>query len=306
LLESDKHLFGVVVVELLNAQQALTEITSTVQLLDSCRKQITSLSPIPLSSLYLRALDGELVDSATVRELFLAVKKAPSDLLSHLFSVITPFVTSSARKPLDNLRQQLKDLLKTMDGAKGALRSQHDMRNDTLRTTLVAHKVQLSKHKATISEDDATYSKIVDQFYDWLKEYVDQNLKFTDNVLFAEIFMYDIRGPDKAAFMPKHRFAVERALSSPHDYLNCECCKSNRGQNEDQQVNKFFKREAHIKLTAVQAALAGSQPMTALLYQLYLESGSSINVADLWSAFRAMIGDGEAVEDQQTVYVLVQ
>jgi origin recognition complex subunit 3 len=179
-----------------------------------------------------------------VREFFLAVKKSPSDLLSQLFSVITPFVASSARKSLDKLQEQLNDLLKTVDGAKGALKSQHDMRSDTLRTTLVAHKVQLSKHKATISEDDAAYSKIVDQFYDWLKEHIDQSLKSTDKVLFAEIFMYDIRGPDKAAFMPKHRFAVERALSSPHDYLNCECCKSNRGQDEDQdqQVNKFLER----------------------------------------------------------------
>lgn len=71
-------------------------------------------------------------------------------------------------------------------------------------------------------------------------------------------------------------------------------------------MKTILERAARIKVTLVQAALAGSQPMTALLYQLYLESGSSINVTDLWSAFSAMIGDEETVEDQQTVYVFVR
>ena len=74
--------------------------------------------------------------------------------------------------------------------------------------------------------------------------------------------------------MPAPRRAIERALSAPHDYLNCECCEGGG------------KGDA--------AALSSSQPATAILYQLYLESGALINIADLWAAFSAVVGtEGE-------------
>lgn len=57
------------------------------------------------------------------------------------------------------------------------------------------------------------------------------------------------------------RAAIERALSCPRDYLACECCDQVEGQ------------------------LAASQLTTALVYQLYLESGAVINVQDMWNAF---------------------
>lgn len=40
-----------------------------------------------------------------------------------------------------------------------------------------------------------------------------------------------------------------------------------------------------------QDSLSGTQPPTAILYQLYLESGSLINAFDLWSAFQAVVKD---------------
>ena len=303
LLKSDKDLLDVVLRQVQSTQNSLVEITSCIQVLDACRKYTAALTSIPFSSLYLRAIDDELKDSATLREFYLTVKKAPSDVLSQLLPAITPFVASSAHKSLDKVRQQLKDLLKKVDIDKGPLRSQHDVRNETLRTTVVAHKVELSKHKASISENDAAYSKILDNFYEWLKGYVDGKLGlWGGNTLFAEeVVIYDTRGPDKAAFMPKHRFAVERALSSPHDYLNCDCCKGSRDGGEDQVTWNspiiFLGTEG---LHNLKAALGGTQPVTALLYQLYLESGSSINVTDLWSAFNAMIGDEGVTDDQQT------
>lgn len=66
----------------------------------------------------------------------------------------------------------------------------------------------------------------------------------------------------------------ERALSRAHDYLACECCDQVKGQ------------------------LAASQPTTALVYQLYLESGAVINVQDMWNAFQAAMGVGEQEENE--------
>lgn len=47
-----------------------------------------------------------------------------------------------------------------------------------------------------------------------------------------------------------------------------------------------------------QEGLGATQPPTALLYQLYLESGPLINTYDLWSAFLAVVG--EQHNDEQT------
>lgn len=46
----------------------------------------------------------------------------------------------------------------------------------------------------------------------------------------------------------------------------------------------------------VQGALSSTQPPTAILYQLYLESGNLINVNDLWLAFNAIVGEDEEDE----------
>lgn len=47
--------------------------------------------------------------------------------------------------------------------------------------------------------------------------------------------------------------------------------------------------------------MSATQPATAVLYQLYLESGALVNVADLWAAFFAILGkkDEEDAEEEE-------
>jgi origin recognition complex subunit 3 len=47
--------------------------------------------------------------------------------------------------------------------------------------------------------------------------------------------------------------------------------------------------------------LSSTQPATAILYQLYLESGSLVNVSDLWSAFNAIVGEEEDEAEPTTM-----
>ena len=46
-------------------------------------------------------------------------------------------------------------------------------------------------------------------------------------------------------------------------------------------------------LLTILQEISASQPATAIVYQLYLESGPLINVADLWSAFLVIKGEPE-------------
>ncbi|KAG9714671.1 hypothetical protein KCU73_g16148, partial [Aureobasidium melanogenum] len=94
------------------------------------------------------------------------------------------------------------------------------------------------------------------------------------DLVFNEIFMYDLKSPHRDVFMPKPRAAIERALASPHDYLDCECCAPDVGTGEEN-------------------TLASTQPSTAILYQLYLEGGAMMNVADLRTAFVTILGDDQ-------------
>ncbi|KAH0143208.1 hypothetical protein KCU67_g13672, partial [Aureobasidium melanogenum] len=169
-------------------------------------------------------------------------------------------------KELQKLQAQQKD--------GGALRSEQDLHNATLRTTVVAKKVELSKQKSTLTKGDAAYSDILRRFVEALETDFDVALINPKDLVFNEIFMYDLKSPHRDVFMPKPRAAIERALASPHDYLDCECCAPDVGTGEEN-------------------TLASTQPSTAILYQLYLEGGAMMNVADLRTAFVTILGDDQ-------------
>lgn len=78
-----------------------------------------------------------------------------------------------------------------------------------------------------------------------------------------EAFLFDLRNPMKETFTPRPRFALERALANPFDYLISSTDSSG-------------------------VRISAKQPATAILYQLYLESGALVNIHDLWQAFYAV------------------
>jgi origin recognition complex subunit 3 len=286
LLDSDQELLSLLQTEIRESGMKLKVMTDSVRLLEVAKSQFAgSTSAQPFSSLYISALGGDLRGSALMREFLLGIKKAPSNVLTQILSCITPFIADDHQKTLNPIRLQFKSLLQKVGDSRDGLKSQYDLKNETLRTTVVAHKVELSRHKANISEEDAAYSKIIGEFHDWLAEYLEDTLIPASEIPFSEVLVYDSRGPDKAVFMPRHRYVVERALSSPHDYLNCECCRATARDDTGE------------------AALTKTQPCTALLYQLYTESGALINAADLWSAFNGILSEDGDEDEQKNMQV---
>ena len=204
-------------------QQALVYAAVLVKVMNTIQRQFLR-GPVSISSIYTKAVSGTLVDSPAVRELLLAVKKTPSDVLATTLSAIQQNCPEAYAAQIQGLTNRLRDLVGE-DASDQPIRSEHDIRNDTLRTTVVAQKVQLSRHKAKLSEKDEAYSKIVIAFHDLLSDMF-ANLQNPLDMFGHEIVLYDLRMPHRAAMVPKPRFAIERALSSPHDYLNCQCCGS--------------------------------------------------------------------------------
>ncbi|KAI5926840.1 origin recognition complex subunit 3 N-terminus-domain-containing protein [Camillea tinctor] len=180
---------------------------------------------------------------------------------------------------LSSILTETQQLQKDAEEKGHVLRSKYSGQNKILRATVVAQKVQLSHDAAMLTDEDKAYTALIDRLMDHL-----QMLLRTDSagdMPYNEIWLYDAKTPYRDVFVPRPRTVVERALSRPHDYLGCSCCKSRGDQ------------------------IMPTLPATAILYQFYLETGSLINTADLWSAYFAIVGeDNDEGLDERTALVL--
>ncbi|KAF2281318.1 uncharacterized protein EI97DRAFT_410033 [Westerdykella ornata] len=275
LLDSDDTLFDYIVSHLKSGQTALNGLSCAVRVLDSLRRSLQMSPTARLSSIWVRAASADMIGSPFLRETMLSLKKMSPERFLQLLETWSSDDLDSSFFTLDLglYVSELEALIEANDGSIH-FRNQHDVGNESLRTTVVAQKVLLSKHKATLSEHDKAYSELVGRLHEELGAYFANAFIDPKDLFLSEILMYDLKSPHTEVFQPRPRFAIERALSSPHDYLGCDCCGTDRGEGEG-------------------ASLSATLPATAILYQLYLESGSLINVSDLWSAFHAMVGDDE-------------
>ena len=222
------------------------------------------------STLYIKAMSGELANSTVLRELSLSLKRISSDVLTAILDALAPITLLD----LSEVRGALASLVASQISSQ-PLRSEHDQQHSTLRTTVVAQKVSLSKHQAALSSQDTEYSELLSQIDEQIRAFLAQSIIPPKEMILNEVFVFDSKGVCRDALGPFPRKAIERALGTPHDYLDCECCEGEEG-------------------------LKASHPATALVYQLYLESGSIVNIADMWAAFQAITGSEKADEENDT------
>ena len=180
---------------------------------------------------------------------------------------------------LAGLLDDISTLQTDAEGNGSVLRSKYSGQSRVLRTTVIAQKVQLSRDVAALTDRDRQYTERIDGLVECLKGML--GCAPVEDVWLYEAWLYDFRAPYRDVFNPRPRATIQRALSRPHDYLGCTCCRPSRDQ------------------------VSSKLPSTAILFQLYLETGSLINVADLWSAYYAMVCDdnGHGL-DERTALVL--
>ncbi|KAG7006021.1 origin recognition complex subunit 3 [Physcia stellaris] len=281
LLEDDQELIGTLKASINETQKTIRNLVAGIEVLEIVQSCLSLKKCATWPELYMQAIAGELGTSVLMREMLLSVKKISSDSMLEMLTQLSIHLPA-----MEKLRKDLTRLLSATAGDSTPLRSEHDVHHKILRTTVVAQKVELSKQTAALSKEDKDYSRIVDRVDSALREYSQQTFINPQDLFLHELFIYDAKSPYRDVFTPRPRFAVERALSSPHDYLGCSCCSS------------------------AENGLSSTQPATAILYQLYLESGSQINVADLWSAFNTIVGaedpEDEEADQQRTLALFSQ
>lgn len=249
--------------------------------------------------LYMKFMMETINDSAIIVELSAACKRlSPSSATRLVRSLITlheeelgfdqgpnSFGVTKDQGPygdgfvdtLKSLEPRFNHIVADEQQGGTPIRSIYAQQAQTIRTTVIDQKVQLSKNSASLSKQDAAFSKLIDMLVTAITSYFDFESPYHDG---HEIWFYDAKSPYRETFTPRPRHAIERALSAPHDYLGCSCCRGSGG-------------------------LSASQPPSAILYQLYLETGGLINVFDLWSAFRTIVsGENDGEEEERKTLML--
>lgn len=276
ILDDDESLHSAVETELVKSREVIKDLLLSLKALCQIQSRAASKNIDSWTEMYIQAMSNSLIESASFEDILASIKKLSSDALNDLLEdLIETLSSSDAVTELQEIRDDLNQLTTSLTDSTTPLRSAYDIHHSTLRTTVVAQKVSLSKNSSKLSTEDNTYTKIVDRVFDTLSNHFRTTLINPSDLFLHEVLIYDAKSPHREVFTAKPRFAIERALSSPHDYLGCECCSAGEG-----------------------AGLEALQPATAVLYQLYLESGSIINTADLWEAFWTIVG-AEGGEDEE-------
>lgn len=289
LLEDDEILFREIEKTLDSKDQNITKLLRAMHVLS-----VASPGSGGKIDLYLKAFKGNLSGSDTVRGVLDSVKKMSAEsLIAFIEHIKGAMKAGNPKLDLEGWLEEAQDseLLQKMrdiqnqvthlveESAKTGklVRSSYAVHSKGLRTTVIAQKVQLSYEKSTLSMEDIEFTALIDHLSKVLEQYF--TFDNPQDFFLSEIWLYDSISPYRDVFTPRPRFAIERALSAPQDYLDsCE---------------------------ADGEALSANKPATAILYQMYLESGSLVNISDIWTAFFSIVGgdDGEGY-DERTALVL--
>lgn len=254
---------------------------------------LSSAAPEAISGidLYMRIFEGTLGASDYLKRILDSIKRmTPDDLVIFTKSIREAIENGSSELELEGWADEDEDFVGKLEDvetkatslseqseeAGKSIRSSDAIYSKGLRTTVIAQRVQLSYEKSTITEAEKEFIDLIDQISDLLKDYF--TLENPKHLFLNEVWLCDSADSFLDVFAPRPRAAIENALSAPHEYLTCEVGGAEEG-------------------------LSSTHPATAILYQSYLEAGSLINMADLWTTFFEIVSgkDGDACDEREAL-----
>lgn len=263
LLSSDEALMKDAIEVLQGSRARLRDSLQAVQLLHISYSLLEPASPPPLE------LEVQLIDSLPnllESEIYHDIESILADLSVEEFrdfldrlarsAIDTPFADFSTEiggeESVDSKMLSLDSIKESLSKIRGPGTSELDGVSAPQRqfTALLTSYLEV---KLSVSLPDESTSTV--------------NVKFTNpfQTYLSEAFVLNIRSPLTTILHARPRYALERALTRPADYLGCECCTTNKhGEISDR----------------------ATLPASSLLLTLLNEAGNVVNVQDLWDAFR--------------------
>lgn len=287
-----KHARSLLLDDAYLASERMTALKTTQDWEDSLLRSLALLmaSEVPQEdfiTLYINALaDG--IDLRSEDSPFLeSVKRLSADGISSMLERLNKVVKTGqpelglmgwahedkmTARTLSEMLEQITSLQSQAQNNGSQLRSQYTAQSRVVRATVIAQKVQLSQDESNLTKEDKLLTRLIDNLLEFLAATI--SCRPADAMFLHELWMYESKSPHKDVFIPRPGAIFERALSRPHDYLACACCS-----------------------TVFDGGNAATLPTTSLLYHLYQETGALMNVADMWSAFYAMVGKSASEEE---------
>jgi origin recognition complex subunit 3 len=274
LLNDDKALLDAAKEAVNRGQAAMSRHNAAASFFETLLEALGSSDQTPDSfAIQVQALSGpSFLDSELYTDLISRLTTLPSDTMRR---VLTTIQANHNHNHLA-IDTQLQQLDKIVPPTSAPLRTAHDPSHTTTTTTIKNNKVHLSKHGPKLSLKETAYTALVESIVDILSTYFESTIINPTTLFMHEAFVYDLKSPLSTSFNPRPRYATERALFSPYDYLGCERCE---GQTLGQ--------------------ISSSQPPTSILWQLWCEAGVIVNVKDLWDAFSAIVVEKGEDEDDE-------
>ncbi|KAL5337801.1 origin recognition complex subunit 3 N-terminus-domain-containing protein [Aspergillus crustosus] len=266
LLEDDEFLFSESIQIIKAGQRLMHEMFQAVRFISLLLKNLDVPKMASISELSIRALSGELHGSPLLDDILCAFRRIDSLRLEEILSQTPESVTQNLE--YQSALSELRVLTQSRSGSE-PVRTEYDSQNAVIGTTIVQQRVRLNKGKAKLPEECIKYTKIINRLHALLGSYLLATLIRPQRLPLHEAFLLDVRNPIKEVFAPRPRFAIERALSSPFDYL------MHTSQDTDGRISV-------------------KQPPTSILYQLYLEAGALVNMHDLWQTFYSVFESQQA------------
>ena len=218
LLESDRALFDHILRHLKIGKNLLSSVAKATRVLFVARNCFSNLPRASQMTFYIKAMSNKLKESHFIRDLSLSLYKATSDILCKVMESLLPLLDCQDSNKVENILKQVRKAEAENSNSSIPLGSARSLGPGALMST--------KARKLHLSNQNTTYLNLLEEFKQFIETYLDQNLIDPHGLFLTEILIYDLKSPQREAFMPRPRFALERALSAPYDYLNCDCCSA--------------------------------------------------------------------------------
>lgn len=246
-----------------------------------------NVTPEPISGieLYMTIFEGALRKSDYLKRVFESIRRmTPDDLVIYTARITAAIENGNPEMDLEgwasddeefveqiqDIEAEASSLARNAVKAGKPIRSSDAIHSKGLRTTVIAQRVQLSYEQSTVTEPEKEFISLVDRISSLLEGYF--TLENPKKLFLNEVWLCEATRSSLDVFAPRPRAVIEEALSCPRDYLTCEI---------------------------VEEGLSSTHPATAILYQSYLEAGSLINMADLWTTFYEITTGSEGEEGSE-------
>jgi origin recognition complex subunit 3 len=252
--------------------------------------QRVSQEPVDSINLYMSFMEGNIQTSDFLTVLIESLKSmTPMQMLVFLSRIETAIEDGDSGIELSgctdeddvimtiiqDMKHKISELSNAAEETEMPVRSSGVIHSKGLRTTVIAQRVQLSYAESTLTALEKEFLEQNERLSTLLEDYF--IMADPRHLFLNEIWLVDSTTTLLDAFAPHPREAIETTLSTPYHFL-------------DRRVPRGG------------TTLSITLPATAILYQRYLEAGSIINMADLWSSFLEIVaGDAEEADEREVL-----